>query len=75
VLFAQEPPAWTPPSRRIFGVRPDQNGRYVFPDVPAGDYLITTLADAEPGEWFNPDVLAQLAPGALPVTIRRGESR
>ena len=73
VLFSKEPAAWTPPSRRIFGVRPDQNGRYLFPDVPAGDYLVTTLAGVEAGEWFDPSVLAKLAPAASPVTIRRGD--
>jgi hypothetical protein len=73
VLFAKEPQAWTPPSRRIFGVRPDQNGRYLFPDVPAGDYLVTTVASVEAGEWFNPSVLTKLAPAASPVSVRRGD--
>jgi protocatechuate 3,4-dioxygenase beta subunit len=73
VLFSKEPAAWTPPSRRIFGVRPDQNGRYLFPDVPAGDYLVTTLGGVEAGEWFDPSVLAKLAPAASPVTVRRGD--
>ena len=73
VLFPAQPAARTPPSRRIFAVRPDQNGRYSVPDVPAGDYLITAVADIEPGDWFNPDVLARLAPTAAPVRIRRGD--
>lgn len=73
VLFPAEPGARTPPSRRIFAVRPDQNGRYALPDVPAGDYLITAVADIEPGDWFNPDVLERLAPAAAPVRIRRGD--
>ena len=74
VLFPAEPGARTPPSRRIFSVRPDQNGRYSLPDVPAGDYLITAVADIEPADWFNPDVLARLAPTAAPVRIRRGDT-
>jgi protocatechuate 3,4-dioxygenase beta subunit len=74
VLFASDAQLRTPPSRRIFGIRPDQNGRYAFPDVPAGDYLITAVADIEPGEWFNPAVLARLAPGAAPVSVRRGDA-
>ena len=73
VLFARNPGSWTPPSRRIFGVRPDQNGRYLFPDVPAGDYLVTTLAGVEAGEWFDPAVLAKLAAAASSVTVRRGD--
>jgi hypothetical protein len=73
VLFAKEPPAWTPPSRRIFGLKPDQNGRYLFPDVPAGDYLITTLTDVESGGWFDPALLARLVSSASPVTVRRGD--
>jgi hypothetical protein len=74
VLFASDAQLRTPPSRRIFGIRPDQNGRYAFPDVPAGDYLITAVADIEQGEWFNPAVLARLAPGAAPVSVRRGDA-
>jgi hypothetical protein len=73
VLFAKDAGSWTPPSRRIFGVRPDQNGRYLFPDVPAGDYLVTTLAGVEAGEWFDPAVLAKLAAAASSVTVRRGD--
>jgi hypothetical protein len=74
ILFAKDSQTWTPPSRRIFGVRPDQTGRYLFADVPAGDYLITTLADIEAGEWFNPALLARLASAAAPVTVRRGDA-
>jgi protocatechuate 3,4-dioxygenase beta subunit len=74
VLFPAEPGSRTPPSRRIFAVRPDQNGRYSLPDVPSGDYLITATADIEPGDWFNPDTLARLAPTAAPVRIRRGDT-
>jgi hypothetical protein len=73
VLFAKDAGSWAPPSRRIFGVRPDQNGSYLFPDVPAGDYLVTTLAGIEAGEWFDPAVLAKLVPAASPVTVRRGD--
>ena len=74
VLFPAEPGARMPPSRRIFAVRPDQTGRYSLPDIPAGDYLITAIADIDPGDWFNPDVLARLAPTAAPVSIRRGDT-
>ena len=73
VVFARESAAWTPPSRRIFGVRPDQNGRYLFPDVPAGEYLIAALLDVEPNGWFDPALLAKVAPAASPLVIRRGD--
>jgi len=74
VLFPKDPKAWTPPSRRVFGLRPDQTGRYVFPDVPAGDYLIAGLAGVDAGDWFDPAVLARLAGNASPVTVRRGDN-
>jgi protocatechuate 3,4-dioxygenase beta subunit len=74
VLFARDPQLWTPPSRRIFGVRPDQAGRYVFSDVPAGEYLIAAIDGTQDGEWFDPQLLARLAPGATPVTVRRGDA-
>jgi protocatechuate 3,4-dioxygenase beta subunit len=74
VLFPKDPKTWTPPSRRVFALRPDQTGRYVFPDVPAGEYLIAGLAGVEAGDWFDPAVLARLAGNAAPVTVSRGDA-
>ena len=74
VLFPGNPQARTPPSRRVFGVRPDQNGRYVFPDVPAGEYLLTGLSGIDAGDWFDPALLAKLAGNASPITVRRGDA-
>jgi hypothetical protein len=74
VLFPRDPQARTPPLRRVFGLRPDQNGRYAFPDVPAGDYLITGVSGIDAGDWFDPELLARLAATAAPVTVRRGDA-
>ena len=74
MLFAKDALNWTPPSRRIFGVRPDQNGNYLFADVPPGEYLIATIDGVDAGEWFNPALLGRLAPGAMPLAVRRGDA-
>ena len=37
--------------------------------------LMTAVTDVEQGEWFNPDFLAQLASGSIPITLAEGEKK
>jgi hypothetical protein len=60
-------------SPRIFGVRPDRQGRYTLERVPYGRYLIAVAADLAPKEWFNPAVLQRLAAAAVPVVVDRAK--
>jgi hypothetical protein len=64
---------WTPGSRRLQSGRPDTNGRYVFSDLPAGEYVIAALTDLDPVEWQDATFLEQIAPAGVRVTIREGE--
>lgn len=75
VAFSPEPQHWFLQSRRVAGVRSDLAGRYSIRNLPAGEYLIVSSDELEPGEWFDREVLARLAPSAARVTVADGEVR
>jgi hypothetical protein len=75
VLFPAEQKYWTPQSRRILSTRPSTDGKYSFRDLPAGDYKLVALDDAEPDSWFDPNVLRQMLTGSMSVTIVHGEKK
>jgi protocatechuate 3,4-dioxygenase beta subunit len=72
VLFARDAEAWATPAVRVFTTQPDQNSRFTFRDVPPGNYWIAPLTDAEPNEWFDPELLKKLASGAQALTVSPG---
>jgi hypothetical protein len=75
VVFAVDPAFWTPRSRRTSAVRPDDDGKYSFRNLPAGEYLIAAADDVGDGDWFDPAFLDALAPSALRVTLAAGETK
>jgi hypothetical protein len=72
VLFAADQRFWTPTSRRILTTRPSTDGKFSFRDLPPGDYRLAALADAEPGSWFDPELLKQLLTASTSVTMTEG---
>jgi hypothetical protein len=75
VVFPADRRQWHTGSRRIRAVRPATDGRYVADGLPAGDYRLAAVPDAEPDEWHDPAFLESLLPAAIPVAIGDGESR
>jgi hypothetical protein len=75
IVFPPEQRYWMPQARRIASTRPGTDGRFVFRGLPAGDYRLTAVTDVEPGEWYDPAFLTQLAAVSLPVTIGDGEKK
>lgn len=75
VVYPADQAYWTPQSRRIAATRPDTDGRFQIRSLPPGNYRLTAVTDAEPGEWFNPDFLAQLIGGSIPVSLAEGERK
>ena len=71
IVFPSEERFWTPESRRIQGVRPATDGRYVVRSLPPGDYRLVVVSDVEPGRWFDPSFLRQLG-GFTLVTLGSG---
>jgi hypothetical protein len=68
---------WEMPSSRRFRapVTPGIDGRYLFTNLPAGDYLLVALADADGLDFSDRNILEQLAAGAIKITIAEGEKK
>jgi hypothetical protein len=66
---------WTHRTRRVQAVRPDVQGRYLFEDLPPGDYYVAVLTDVDADEWLDPGFLDALVPASLTLTIAEGEQR
>jgi hypothetical protein len=75
IAFPQDSRLWIPGSRRLTGVRPLSDGRYVVKDLPPGDYLFAVAASVERGQWFDPEFLASLQSTATRLTLAAGETR
>ena len=54
VVFARDKAYWAAQSRRIRTARPGVDGKYVMPNLPPGEYLMTAVTDMEPGEAVRP---------------------
>lgn len=75
IVFPGDERLWLPESRRIRATRPATDGRYAFNDLPAGDYRLVAVTDADPGQWFDPAFLHELAAVAMPIALGEGERR
>ena len=75
ILFPADKTFWTPQSRRVQAKRPGSDGKFSFPNMPPGDYLIGAVTDIEPYQWFDPAFLAQLASAAVKIPLREGEKK
>ncbi|HSC29095.1 MAG TPA: carboxypeptidase-like regulatory domain-containing protein [Vicinamibacterales bacterium] len=64
-----------PHSRRIRAVRPDSGGRFIFGNLPAGEYLLSVLNDVDDGEWNEPGFLDQLVAASVKITLADGEKK
>jgi hypothetical protein len=75
ILFAADNRYWTPQSRRIMSSRPGTDGKFTFRNMPAGQYRLTAVTDAEPGEWYDPGFLSQMVGASMTLTIAEGEKK
>lgn len=71
MAFPADERLWTPDSRRIQATQPASDGRYVFRNLPPGDYRLIAVQDVEVGRWFDPGYLRQLA-GFATITLGPG---
>ena len=75
VAFSADRANWWPGSRRNMSTRPSTDGRFVFADLPAGEYLVAALTDLDPTEWQHASFLEQIAPAAIKLTLAEGEKK
>lgn len=75
ILFSADNQYWVPQSRRIMSSRPGTDGKFAFRNMPAGQYRLTAVTDAEPGEWYDPGFLSQLVGASITLTIAEREKK
>ena len=76
VAFPSDPSGWTDSaSRRLRIARPGSDGMFTFIGLPAGDYYIAAILEGAPGQWQNPDLLAEIARSATQVRLVEGETK
>ena len=75
VVFSRDRAHWLPGSRRVLSTRPNTDGRYVFRDLPAGEYLLAALTDVELSDLSDTSFLERLIQGAAPVRLGDGEKK
>lgn len=75
IVFPSDKQYWQPQSRRIQSVRPGTDGQFTVRNLPAGSYMIVAVTDVEPGEWYDPEFLSQLAGVAMRFTLGEGEKK
>jgi CBS domain-containing protein len=63
------------PQRVLRNVRTQANGSYTLQGLPARDYLIVALADADLPDLQNPAVYEALARAATTITVGDGDTR
>jgi hypothetical protein len=61
VLYSADRRYWIPQSRRTQEVRAGSDGRFLFSNLPPGDYLISAVDDIDPGDSNDAAFLAMLA--------------
>jgi hypothetical protein len=66
---------WRPRGRRILSMRPATDGRFVFSNILAGEYVIAALTDLDPIDLWDPAFLTQIAAAGAPVTVADGEKK
>jgi hypothetical protein len=75
VVFTQDQSLWLPGARRIHAVRPATDGSFAVTGLPAGDYAIAAVENAEDADLSDAGFLSQLLASALKLTIAEGDRR
>jgi hypothetical protein len=75
IAYSTDRRFWVQRSRRVQAVRPGVDGKFVFPDLPPGEYLLGAVTDVDQDEWLEAGFLDALLPSSAKVTIGEGEKK
>lgn len=75
ILLPADRSLWHPKSRRIFNTRPATDGRFVFSNVLAGEYVLAAVNDLDVLDLLEPTFLEQIAPSGIKIAIGEGETK
>jgi hypothetical protein len=70
VVFPADSGRWSPMTRMIASVRPDQEGRFSVRGLPPGSYLIAAVNYLAAGQERDPNTLDRLRAGATALTLK-----
>jgi hypothetical protein len=73
IAFSADRGLWGPYTRRVKAVRPAVDGTFAMQGLPAGDYLLAAITDADPEDWQDPVFLEQLVPAAIRIQLVGGK--
>jgi protocatechuate 3,4-dioxygenase beta subunit len=75
VAIAADRQYWVWQSRRIKSARPDADGKYIFPGLPAGEYKVAVTTDLESSDLIDRSFLEEIRSVAADVTVAPGEKK
>jgi hypothetical protein len=75
IVFADDDGKWGPHSRFIESARPDQQGQFKIHGLPPGKYVAIAVEYLEPGDEWDPDLLAGWRRRGTSLTLTEGETR
>jgi carboxypeptidase family protein len=75
VAFSADPSFWFSQSRRVRSVRPGTDGEFRFDDLPAGEYYLAALTDADSDDWQTEAFMTQVIPSAVRLKLADGEQK
>ena len=75
IAFTTDRGLWQPNARRLRSVRPGTDGSFRFDDLPAGEYYLAALTEADSDEWQTASFLAEVVAAAIKVSIADGEKK
>lgn len=75
VAFPADRALWRPRSRRILHVRPGTDGRFIFSDPPAGEYLLVAMTDLDPIDLLSVSFFEPLASAGVKLAVAEGEKK
>jgi hypothetical protein len=72
VVIPADRTLWRPNSRRTKIARPSSAGRYLFEDLPPGDYLMAAVTDFAASDFNDRTILDTLARASVKVSLTDG---
>jgi len=75
LVFLDDREKWGDATAFVKTARPDQQGRYEFTGLPAGDYLALAVDYIQDRSWNDPEYLESLRRDAQPFTLGEGATR
>ena len=75
VVVTQDRSLWLPNARRLRLVQPATDGSFAVSDLPAGEYAIAAVENAEDADLSDAGFLSQLLASALKLTLAEGEKK